>query len=112
MKRRCLDPSRPDFHWYGARGIQVCPRWLGVNGFLNFLDDLGEAPPGFTLDRIDFHGHYEPENCRWSSRAVQTANRRAPDRDYDPEDWRVEPKWPNLVVKIEAPQSSDEEIPF
>lgn len=113
MKRRCLDPGRPDFKWYGARGIQICPRWLGPDGFVNFLSDMGEAPPGYTIDRMDFHGHYEPENCKWSSRAEQTANRRIPDRDYDPEDWRVPIKWPELEVIVEpVSTSSDEEIPF
>lgn len=112
MKRRCLDPSRVDFRWYGARGIQVCPRWIGADGFLNFLEDMGEAPPGLTIDRMDFNGHYEPENCRWSTRAVQTANRRAPEGQYEPEDWMIEPKWPELVVKIEREPPSTEEIPF
>lgn len=112
MKRRCLDPNRKDFKWYGERGIQVCPRWLGPDGFLNFLADMGEAPVGLTIDRIDFHGHYEPGNCKWSNRDTQNKNRRKPDREYDPEDWRIMPKWPELVVEIYSPPDNNEEIPF
>lgn len=111
MKRRCRNPGRPDFKYYGARGVQVCPRWLGRDGFRHFLEDMGERPEGTSLDRIDVMGHYEPSNCRWSTPLIQTQNRRPPwdEELYGPvpeEYWRVEPKWPELVVEV-APTCSD-----
>ena len=43
---------------YIARGITVCARWSGWgDGFKNFLADMGERPPGMTLDRIDNDGN-------------------------------------------------------
>lgn len=118
MKRRCLDPKRPDFAYYGARGIQICPRWLGRTGFANFLEDMGIRPEGTTLDRVDTDGHYEPGNCRWATPLMQTHNRRQKwdEEEYGPppDDWgHVQPKWPDLVVVIQRAPSGDEVgLPF
>ena len=76
MKARCYRKTAGDYGRYGGRGIKICERWTGWNGFWNFVEDMGERPEGCTLDRIDPDGDYCPENCRWATRHQQQANRK------------------------------------
>lgn len=73
MKRRCDNPTRENYRWYGGKGITYCARW---SVFENFLADMGECPPGLELDRHpNNRGNYEPGNCRWTTHAENCANR-------------------------------------
>ena len=74
MKQRCLNPNKPDFSYYGGRGIQVCERWMD---YANFYEDMGEPPKGMQLDRIDNDKNYEPDNCKWVTRKQNCRNRRS-----------------------------------
>ena len=76
MRDRCTKPTHAKWKVYGGRGITVCDRWLGPDGFANFQADMGERPSRkHSIDRIDGTKGYFPGNCRWATPSVQLRNR-------------------------------------
>jgi len=79
MIRRCYNPSNEAYKDYGGRGISICKRWYNGKrsreGFLNFVEDMGPKPTGYSVDRIDNDGDYSPDNCHWATAKTQARNR-------------------------------------
>lgn len=78
MKQRCINPKAPNYSNYGGRGIIVCQRW--ISSFEMFYEDVSKlahfGEKGYSLNRIDNDGNYEPGNVEWSTQTEQANNRR------------------------------------
>lgn len=76
MKQRCYNKNLKAYKDYGGRGIQVCDEW--INNYRKF--ESWSLKNGYddtlTIDRINNNGNYEPSNCRWVTREMQSKNKR------------------------------------
>lgn len=78
MKNRCLNENADRYKDYGGRGITIDPRWLGEDGYDNFLDDMGRRPSAsHTLERRKNDEGYSKENCVWATMKEQSRNRKS-----------------------------------
>lgn len=75
---RCCNVKSKDYPFYGERGIIICPQWKG--DFMAFFDYMMTLPhaleSGYTIDRMNNDGHYEPDNMRWATHQEQMINKR------------------------------------
>lgn len=74
MVQRCTNPKQRAWASYGGSGIGVSERWMKFDAF---FEDMGQCPPGGSIDRIDNALGYSKENCRWVPRAFQSRNRKS-----------------------------------
>lgn len=74
MKARCSNPRNPAYKWYGARGIGYAPEWESFDGFYR---DMGDCPPGMSIERRNNDASYSKGNCYWATTTQQANNTRA-----------------------------------
>ena len=78
IRERCHNTSHKHYHNYGARGINLFDNWrTDVTSFINYVSNLpNDFKQGYSIDRINNNGNYEPNNCTWILKKDQAKNRR------------------------------------
>lgn len=90
MLERCNNINSKAYLRYGGKGVKVFLPWTekarhsqhkrwskGFCCFLEYVENiLGPKPSGFSLDRIDSNGDYQPENLRWADASLQKKNQK------------------------------------
>ncbi|MFT4265569.1 MAG: hypothetical protein QM572_19480 [Nocardioides sp.] len=105
MVARCTDPNHPDYENYGGRGIKVHEPWIyDPIAFFHYLESRGPIPKGYSLDRKDNDGDYEPGNLRFVDKKTQNQNRRSwADLDsFAPCCWCIDCNHDAVTCPIEA----------
>lgn len=78
IKSRCYNNKNVSYQSYGARGIKICSEW--IDNYEAFRDYVTKLPnynmKGYSIDRINVDGDYEPGNIRWANTDTQANNKR------------------------------------
>lgn len=78
IKERCFNSNTKQYNDYGGRGITLHEEWINnPKDFIEYvskLENFGEI--GYSIDRVDNDGNYEPGNLRWATHEQQVQNTR------------------------------------
>lgn len=76
MIQRCYNKQQKFYKNYWWRWIKVCDRWLWIDWFTNFYNDMWrKSNSKHSLDRINNNWDYCPENCRRTDYSTQNRNK-------------------------------------
>lgn len=82
---RCYNPSHPLYPQWGAVNVRMVPRWLGDQGMVNFMADMGPKEKHTYLAVDGTEPLIGPHNCRWVERGERRVTRLS-----NPITWRGE----------------------
>ena len=110
MRNRCRNPNSQKWHRYGERDIKICSEWGDYAVFREWAIGTGYRK-GLTIDRINNDGNYEPDNCRWVTKSMNSSKltptqvraiRKSDKNHYElAEEYGVHPTWITRLQRYE-----------
>lgn len=73
---RCYNKNSTAYSIYGGIGITVCKEWLEDYKVFEKWSLDNDYAKNLSLDRINPHLSYSPDNCRWATAKEQANNKR------------------------------------
>ena len=80
IKKRCK-PTAPWHHNYFDRGVSVCNLWNKSSKLFIDWALANGYKKGLEIDRIDNSKGYEPDNCRFITKSINSQNKRKLNRN-------------------------------
>ena len=75
MKQRCYYAKGINYAEYGGRGISICAEWKEDFTIFRTWALANGYEDSLSIDRKSSKLNYTPDNCRWVTKLVQSANR-------------------------------------
>lgn len=92
IRTRCNCKTDSAYKNYGKKGIKVCERWLGMDGYLNFLEDVGPRKDRTDVLRLKKGSlEFNKDNCFWDTRKGEIREPMVRDKIVTGEYYEVKP---------------------
>lgn len=97
INRRCNNKNDKSYKNYGGRGIKMCDDWKGNYPAFEKWALSNGWKKGLTIERNDVNGNYEPSNCSWIPKSMQSRNTRVSKHfEYDGKKLTI-PEWSRIT---------------
>lgn len=92
IRNRCNCKTDSAYRYYGKKGVKVCERWLGMDGYLNFLEDMGPRKDRTDILKLKKGSlEFNKDTCYWDTRKGEIREPKVQEIVHSGEYYEVKP---------------------